>query len=284
MTAHCRASCIHWPYTVNKVYVRDNRLLIPNGRIPLDQDITHLLGKADNLFLRGKPFVHQFLFELLEEPLLIATMGDFEELPVKLWQLTRSKVASLQERIAFQEVCAFAKHLSRRHIVLHHRWHTKALDWAHLHAHGTAIVAGHDWAATFVDELVLLNTTPPDFLREQGTTRAPVDTDLTNLAELVDTVINRFVVCDRSVCGNHRDTGSGTKMRGKQLTISTQLAKTSGDKHGNVRCTVIIGAMDLGMIAERTNVIGQVQQQRPFNFIRAEVGKLSVHAGEGLRL
>src|SRR5215831_9447962 len=249
----------NWPHTLNTVYVLDRKLLIPNGRIPLDQDATHLLGKADNLFLRGEPFVHQFLFELLEEPFLIATMRNFEELPVKLWQFTRTKVASLQERIAFQEVCAFTEHLSRSYIVLHHCWHTKALDWAHLHAHGTAIVAGHDWAATFVDELVLLNTTPPYFLGEQGTTRAPVDTDLTNLAELVNTVINRFVVRDRSVCGNHRNTGSGAKMGGKQLTISTQLAKTGGDKHGNIWRTVIIGTMDLGMIAERTNVIGQIQ-------------------------
>ena len=61
-----------------------------------------MLGKAYYLFLRGEPLVHQFLFELLEEPLLIATMGDFEKLPVKLRQLTRSKVASLQERIAFR--------------------------------------------------------------------------------------------------------------------------------------------------------------------------------------
>src|SRR5215475_4567255 len=224
MTAHCRASCIHWPYTVNKVYVRDNRLLIPNGRIPLDQDVTHLLGKANNLFLRKKPFVHQFLFELLKEPLLITTMGNFEELPIKLWQFTRSKVASLQERIAFQEVCTFAEHLSRSHIVLHHCWHTKALDRAHLHAHGTAIIAGHDWAATFVDELILLNTTPPDFLREKGTPRAPVYTDLTDLAELVDTIINGFVICDKSICGNHRNTGSGAKMGGKKLAIRTQLA------------------------------------------------------------
>src|SRR5438445_12349777 len=42
--------------------------------------------------------------------------------------------------------------------------------------------------------------------------------------------------------------------------------------------------MTLGMIPERTNVIGQIQCQRPFDFIRTEVGKLSVHAGEGLRL
>src|SRR5262249_16024356 len=157
-------------------------------RIPLDQDITHLLGKADNLFLRGEPFVYEFLFELLEEPFLIATMRNFEELPVKLWQFTRTKVASLQERIAFQQFRASAEHLCCSHIVLHHCWHTKALNRAHLHAHGTAIVAGHDWAATFVDELVFLNTTPPDFLREQGTTRAPVYTDLTDLAELVDTI------------------------------------------------------------------------------------------------
>ena len=84
----------NWPHTLNTAYVRDSKLLIPNGRIPLDQDVAHLLGKADNLFLRGKPFVHQFLFELLEEPLLITTMGNFKELPIKLWQLTRSKVAS----------------------------------------------------------------------------------------------------------------------------------------------------------------------------------------------
>src|SRR5215831_7158255 len=240
------------PHTLNKIYVRDSKLLIPNGRIPLDQNAAHFLGKADNSFLRGEPFVHQFLFELLEEPLLVATMRNFEELPIKLWQFTRSKITSLQERIAFQEVRAFAQHLSRRHIVLHHCWHTKALDGAHLHAHGTAIVAGHDWAATFINELVLLNPTPPYLLREQGTTRAPVDTNLAHLTELVDTVINGFVVRDRSICGNHRNTGSGAKMGGKQLTISPQLAKTGGDKHGNVWRTVIIGTMDLGMIAERT--------------------------------
>src|SRR5215475_6766620 len=214
----------NWPHTLNTVYVLDRKLLIPNGRIPLDQDATHLLGKADNLFLRGKPFVHQFLFKLLEEPLLIAAMRNFEELPVKLWQFTRSKVASLQERIAFQEVRTFAEHLSRSHIMLHHCWHTKALDRAHLHAHGTAIIAGHDWTATFVDELVLLNTTPPYFLREKGTTRAPVHTDLTDLAELVDTIINGFVICDKSICGNHCNTGSGAKMGGKKLAIRTQLA------------------------------------------------------------
>src|SRR5207245_9223669 len=35
---------------------------------------------------------------------------------------------------------------------------------------------------------------------------------------------------------------------------------------------------------ERTNVISQIQSQRPFDFIRTEVGELSIHAGEGLRL
>jgi hypothetical protein len=214
----------NWLHTLNKVYVRDSKLLIPDGRIPLDQDVAHLLGKTDNLFLRGKSFVYQFLFELLEEPFLITAMGDFEELPIKLWQFTRSKIASLQERIAFQEVRTFAQHLSGSHIVLHHCWHTKALDRTHLHAHGTAIIAGHDWAATFVDELVLLNTTPPDFLREKGTPRAPVYTDLTDLAELVETIINRFVISDRRVCGNDRQTGSGAKMGGKELAISPQLA------------------------------------------------------------
>jgi hypothetical protein len=108
--------------------------------------------------------------------------------------------------------------------VLHHGWRTKALDWAHLHAHGTAIVASHDWAATFVDELVLLNTTPPYFVWNQSTTRAPVYTDLTDLTELVEAIVNRFVMSDRSVCGNDRQTGSGAKMRGKKLAIGTQLA------------------------------------------------------------
>ena len=176
-----------------------------------DQDVLHLLGKADNLFLRGSPSFISFSLNCWKSHSLTA-MRNFEELPVKLWQFTRSKVASLQECIAFQEMCAFAEHLARRHIVLHHCWHTKALDRAHLHAHGTAIVASHDWAATFVDELVLLNTTPPDFLREKGTTRAPVYTDLTDLAELVDTIINGFVIRDKSVCGNECNTGSGAKM------------------------------------------------------------------------
>jgi hypothetical protein len=108
--------------------------------------------------------------------------------------------------------------------VLHHGWRTKALDGAHLHAHGTPIVARHDWAATFVDELVLLNTTPPYFIRDKSTTRAPVYTDLTDLAELVEAIINRFVISDRSVCGNDCKTGSRAKMGGKKLAISTQLA------------------------------------------------------------
>src|SRR5262249_9277569 len=42
--------------------------------------------------------------------------------------------------------------------------------------------------------------------------------------------------------------------------------------------------MNLGIIPERTNVIGKIQQQRPFDFIRTEVSKFGVHAGEGLRL
>ena len=102
--------------------------------------------------------------------------------------------------------------------------HTKTLDRAHLHAHGTAIVAGHEWAATFVDELVFLNPTPPDFLREQGTTRTPVYTDLTDLAKLMDPIINGFIIRDKSVCGNERNTGSGAKMGGKKLAIRPQLA------------------------------------------------------------
>ena len=65
-----------------------------------------MLGKGDSIFLRGGAFTHQFLFELLEEPILIAAMGNFEELPVKLRQLTRPKIASFQERVAFQEVSA----------------------------------------------------------------------------------------------------------------------------------------------------------------------------------
>src|SRR5262249_26298500 len=134
-------------------------LLIPNGRIPLDEDTAHLLGKGDSIFLGGKPFVHQFLFELLEEPILITAMRNFEELPVKLRQLTRPEIASFQERIAFQEVRAFAEHLTGSDIVLHHCWHAKTLDGAHLHAHGTTVVACHNRAAALVDELVLLNTT-----------------------------------------------------------------------------------------------------------------------------
>ena len=66
-----------------------------------------MLGKAYNLFLRGEPLVHQFLFELLVEPVFIAAVRNFEELPIELRQLTRPKVTALQEREAFQEMGAF---------------------------------------------------------------------------------------------------------------------------------------------------------------------------------
>ena len=42
--------------------------------------------------------------------------------------------------------------------------------------------------------------------------------------------------------------------------------------------------MDLCIIAEGTDIVGEIQQQGAFDFIRAKVRKLSIHAGEGLRL
>ena len=100
----------------------------------------------------------------------------------------------------------------------------------------------------------------------------------------METIIHGFVIRHWSVCGNHGNTGSGAKVGRQELAIRAQLPQASSDKHWDVRRAVVIGAMNLRMIAERTNIIRQVQHQRPFDFIRAEVGKLSIHAGKGLRL
>jgi endonuclease IV len=103
---------------------------------------------------------------LFKEPVFITAVRNFEELPIKLRQLTRSKVTSLQERVAFQEMGALAEDFSSSDVMFHDCRHTKTLDRAHLHADGTAIIASHDWAATLIDEFILLNTAPPHLVTD----------------------------------------------------------------------------------------------------------------------
>jgi len=114
------------------------------------------LCEAHGLFLGWGFTTHQLLFELLEEPILIAAMGNFKEITAELGQFAGAKVAPFQESVTFEEVRALAKNFTRCHIVLHNSWHTEALNGAYLHADGTTVVAGHNWPAAFVDELVFL--------------------------------------------------------------------------------------------------------------------------------
>src|SRR5437867_1587335 len=143
--------------------------------------------------------------------------------------------------------------------VLHDRRHPKALEQAGIHTDGAPIVARHDRAAALVDELVLLDATPPHLLLDEGTTRTAVHTDLADLAELVNAVVDGLVVGHRRVGGDDGQSGSGAKMRREQLSVGAQLPQTSSHEHGDVRGAVVIRAMHLGVIPELPDMVGEVE-------------------------
>src|SRR5262249_41826266 len=234
-------------------------LLVSERRVPLVDDLLHLTGEAYQRFLRGNAFLHEFFLELLEEPFLVTAVRDLEEVSVEQRELAGPEVAFLHERVAFQEVSAFAEHLASRDVVLHDRRHPEALDRAGLHTDGAPIVARHDRPAALVDELILLDATPPHLLLDEGTTRATVHTDLTDLTELVDTVVDGLVVGHRRVSGDNPQSGSGAEMGREQLTVGTQLSQPRSHEHGNVRGAVVIGAMHLGVIPELPDVVGEIE-------------------------
>src|SRR5262249_25152963 len=244
---------------IGYVRVRERSLLVAERRVPLVDDLLHFTGEAYQRLLRGNAFHHEFVLELLEEPFLVTAVRNLEEVAVEHRELTGPEVAFLHERVAFQEVSTFADHLARRDVVLHDRRHPEALDRAGLHTDGAPVVARHDGSAALVDELVLLDATPPHLLLDEGTTRATVHTDLTDLTELVDTVVDRLVVGHRRVGGDNRQPSSGAEMRREQLTVGAQLSQPRSHEHGNVRGAVVIGAVHLGVIPELPDVVGEIE-------------------------
>ena len=139
--------------------------------------------------------------------------GNSKKRMIEVWQLTRSKVALVPKSVTLQVVGTFAKDLSGGDVVLHHRLHAVALYWTYLHAHRTALIAGHHGATAIVNELVLLNASVPHLILDQGSAGAAVHAHLALLAELVDAVVYRLVVGHGSVGGNYHQPGPGPKVR-----------------------------------------------------------------------
>ena len=68
------------------------------------------------------------------------------------------------QRVTFQVLGSLTQYFAGLNVVFHDRLHSVALDRANNHADGAAVIGDHDRPAPFVDELVLLDPTPPDLV------------------------------------------------------------------------------------------------------------------------
>ena len=205
-----------------------------------------------------------------------------EELAVEDRKFAGAEVALALELVAFQVVGALAQHLAGHGVVLHHRGHPVLLDGADLHADAAAQVAGHYGPAALEVQLVLFDAPPPDLVAHQGAARAAVDADLADLAESVDAVIDRFIVADVGIGGDDHEPAAGADVRGEQVAAGAQGAKTGLYEHRDVGAGVVIGAVDLGPVAQALDELGQFQTGRAFGAVGAGVDDLGVDAGDRL--
>ena len=211
-------------------------------------------------------------------------MRDFKELAVELRQAARAEVALVAQFVALEVVGALAQHFAGVDVVLHNGGGAVLLYRADLHADAAAFVARHNGAAAVVDELVLFGAAPPDLFLDQRAAGAAVHADLADLAELVQPVVHRLIVGYGGVGGNHREAGPGAEVRRQQLPVCAQLTESGGDEHRDIDAAVVVGAVNLGVVAEAANVVGEVERQCAFDFVCAEVREFGFQAGDRLRL
>src|SRR5262245_54162178 len=215
--------------TIDHSRLRSQRLLDPRAEVRPHQVLVHV-------WITGR-FL-QLIPEFQEQPVLGPALWHLEEFSVKDGQLAWSEVPFIVQRVAFQVVGSLAKNLPGFDVVLHHCRHAVLLDRADLHADPTAQVARHDWAATLEDQFVLFHAAVPDFLWHQGTAGAAVHTDLADLAEFVDAVVNRLVIGHIRGGEDDLQPRPGTKRGRKQLAVGTKLAQARLHKHRNHRAIV----------------------------------------------
>ena len=73
-------------------------------------------------------------------------------------------------------------------------------------------------------------------------------------------------------------------MRRQELAVGAKLPQSGGDEQRNVRPAVVAAIVDLGVVAPRSQVVGQLQTQRLLYLIGAEVRVLSLQARPALGL
>ena len=167
--------------------------------------------------------------------------------------------------------------------MLHHRRRAVAVDGANLHTNGAALIARHHRAAALVDELVLFHAAPPDLFAHQGAAGAALDADLAYLAKGVKAVVHRRIESDRGVGGDDLQAAAGAGVRGQQLAVGAQLPQAGGHEHRDGGGAVVAGAVHLGVVAQRADVVGQPQAQGRLNFVGAVMPVFGVHTGSRLR-
>ena len=138
--------------------------------------------------------------------------------------------------------------------------------------------------AAVVDELVLLHPAPPDLLLDQRPTRAAVHADLALLAELVDAVVHRIIVCHRASVVMSISLAREPKCGDSNCPFAPKLPKSCRDEHRYVGRAIVVWAVDLRVIALLPNVRRELEAHGALDLVRAEVRELRVEAGDGLSL
>src|SRR5215471_15997462 len=210
--------------TIDQSRLRSQRLLDPRAEVRPHQVLVHV-------WITGR--LLQLVPEFQEQPVLGSALWHLEEFSVKNGQLAWSEVSLVVQRVAFQVVGPLTQNLPGFDVVFHHRRHAVLLDRADLHADTTAQVARHDRAAALKDQFVLFHAAVPDFFRHQGAAGAAVYTDLADLAEFVDAVVNRLVIGHIRVGEDDLQPRPRPEMGREQLAIGTELAQAGLHKHGN---------------------------------------------------
>src|SRR5215510_11071163 len=218
--------------TIDHSRLRSQRLLDPRAEVRPHQVLVHVWITSRLL---------QLVPEFQEQPVLGPALRHLEEFSVKDGQLAGAKVPFIVQRVAFQVVGPLAKNLPGFDVVLHHCRHAVLLDRADLHADTTAQVACHDWAAALEDQFVLFHAAVPDFFRHQSAAGAAVYTDLTDLAEFVDAIVDRLVIGHIRVGEDDLQPRPGPEMGREQLAIGTELTQAGLHKHRNHRAIVQVG-------------------------------------------
>ena len=119
--------------------------------LALVQDPLDIVRKVHEIGFIGHTSRVELLFELLEQPVFLAAMGELEEITVEVRQLTWTEVSLALDRVPFQVLGALSEDLAGIDVVLHDGLHPIPLNGADYHADRAAVVRDHYRAAAVVD-------------------------------------------------------------------------------------------------------------------------------------